>query len=61
MMATAMLRRQESRGGHARTDFPGKTENQAFSIRITLEEARKARGAAPRTSQKGEALLKPLP
>ena len=53
MMTVAMLRREESRGGHARTDFPG----QAAPVRthLTLAEARAqaremAREAAPRTA-----------
>jgi L-aspartate oxidase len=58
MMAVAMRRRTESRGGHARTDYP---EKDRFSTRsaITLEQARKVRGSAPETPQKGGALLKP--
>ncbi len=59
MMAVAMRRRTESRGGHSRTDYP---EQDAHSMRstITLEQARKVRGSAPETPQKGGALLKPL-
>jgi L-aspartate oxidase len=59
MMATAMLRRTESRGGHARTDFPAKDQRQAARTDMTLNQARKVRGAAPETPQKGGALLKP--
>jgi L-aspartate oxidase len=60
MMVAAMLKRTESRGGHARTDFPYKAENQNQRQAITLEQARKVRGSAPETPQKGGALLKPL-
>ena len=59
MMAVAMRRRTESRGGHTRTDYPTK---DPFSTRstITLEQARKVRGSAHETLQTGGALLKPL-
>jgi len=60
MMTVAMRRREESRGGHARTDFPGKAPAAAKRETITLNDARKVRGATPRTPLKGGALLKPL-
>jgi L-aspartate oxidase len=47
MMVAAMLRREESRGAHARTDFPKR-------------ETKKVGGSAPEPPQKGGALLKPL-
>ncbi len=40
MMTVSMWRRQESRGGHARTDFPEPAAGSARSF-ITLEEARR--------------------
>ncbi len=47
MMAVAMLRREESRGGHARTDFPA-TLPAAGRSTLTLDAARQyARAAAP--------------
>ncbi len=58
MMAISMKRRQESRGGHARTDFPAKALPARHTM--TLAEARKVRGSAPETPQKGGALLKPF-
>jgi L-aspartate oxidase len=58
MMAVAMRRRTESRGGHARTDFPDNHRQPRMTL--TFEQARKVRGAAPETPQKGGALLKPL-
>jgi L-aspartate oxidase len=39
MMVAAMLRREESRGAHARTDFPGKHPGSTRAA-ITLQEAR---------------------
>ena len=60
MMVVAMRRRSESRGGHARTDFPATDPGQAQRQTLTLAQARKVRGAAPETPQKGGALLKPL-
>ncbi len=41
MMAVSMWRRQESRGGHARTDFPEPVAGSTRSF-ITLHEARRA-------------------
>jgi L-aspartate oxidase len=60
MMVAAMLKRTESRGGHSRTDFPQRADNQNQRTAMTLEQARKVRGSAPETPQKGGALLKPL-
>ncbi len=63
MMCTAMLRRTESRGGHARTDFPGRTPAQAQRITLTLKEACKAGRAPPRAprggAHTGGAVVKP--
>jgi len=47
MMVVAMGRRTESRGGHARTDFPEKGVGLARREVLTWEEIRKARGSAP--------------
>jgi L-aspartate oxidase len=41
MVAAAALAREESRGGHCRTDFPGTDPNQARRSRLTLREARR--------------------
>jgi L-aspartate oxidase len=38
MMVTAMLRRQESRGGHARTDFPGHAAGTPQRLSLTWRE-----------------------
>jgi L-aspartate oxidase len=58
MMVTAMLRRQESRGGHARTDFPDRAG--PFERTLTLEEARRyAQDTGPATRPAGRALVKP--
>jgi L-aspartate oxidase len=57
MMVTAMLRRAESRGGHTRTDFPNR--GRAERLVITLQDVRKARGAAARAPHQGGALLQP--
>jgi L-aspartate oxidase len=40
MIAAAALAREESRGGHCRTDFPDTDPNQARRSRLTLREAR---------------------
>ena len=67
MMTTAMLQREESRGGHSRTDFPHAANPQR--ARVTLTQAKgRARGVmpgaptqdAPRTPQTCGALLQPL-
>jgi len=42
MMVTAMQRRTESRGGHARTDFPAKNSAQALRLTLTWDQARAA-------------------
>ncbi len=41
MVAAAALAREESRGGHFRTDFPHADPNQARRSRLTLREARR--------------------
>ncbi len=40
MMTVAMRRRAESRGGHARTDYPSAMPNQAQRLTLTLDQAR---------------------
>jgi L-aspartate oxidase len=40
MIATAALRREESRGGHYRSDFPKTDPAQARRTYLTLAEAR---------------------
>ncbi len=40
MMAVAMQRREESRGGHTRTDFPDTSPALARRMTLTLDEAR---------------------
>lgn len=45
MMATAMRRRIESRGGHFRTDYPAADPALRRRTTLTLDEARNARGA----------------
>jgi L-aspartate oxidase len=47
MMVQAMLRREESRGGHCRTDFPAASPAFARRLTLTLEEARRLAGAGP--------------
>jgi L-aspartate oxidase len=44
MMTTAMLRREESRGGHFRTDFPRTSEGNPVRATITEAQARRAQG-----------------
>jgi L-aspartate oxidase len=61
MMVVAMRRRQESRGGHARTDYPGRREELASRWTLSLEEVKKVRGAATEAPRQGGALLKPSP
>jgi L-aspartate oxidase len=46
MMVTAMARRQESRGGHARTDFPGHAPGEARRLTLTWAAALAAAPAA---------------
>jgi L-aspartate oxidase len=45
MMVQAMLRRQESRGGHWRTDFPAPSPAFARRMTLTLDEARRMTGS----------------
>ena len=47
MMVQTMLRRQESRGGHFRTDYPASSPAFARRMTITLEEARRLAGGSP--------------
>ncbi len=51
MMAVAMQRREESRGGHARTDFPDTSPALARRMALTLDEARGLARSAPRGLQ----------
>jgi L-aspartate oxidase len=44
-MVQAMRRREESRGGHFRTDFPAAAPQFARRLTMTLEEARRLSGA----------------
>jgi L-aspartate oxidase len=48
MMVVAMHRRTESRGGHARTDFPEKARGLARREMLTWEQARVASRGMPR-------------
>jgi aspartate oxidase len=55
MMVTAMARRQESRGGHARTDFPAHAPGQPQRLTLTWREvlgAETLSAAAPVTHAK---------
>jgi L-aspartate oxidase len=47
MMVHAMLRRQESRGGHWRTDFPAPSAAFARRMTLTLDEAGRRMGLDP--------------
>ena len=49
MMTASMLRREESRGGHSRTDFPTRRPELAVRTRITLGEAMETRAHYPHT------------
>jgi succinate dehydrogenase/fumarate reductase flavoprotein subunit len=42
MMVTAMQRRTESRGGHARTDFPERVPAEKLRLTLTWDQARGA-------------------
>ena len=46
MMVLAMLRRQESRGGHFRTDYPAASPAFARRMTLTLDEARRLAGGS---------------
>ncbi|QDY71632.1 L-aspartate oxidase [Qingshengfaniella alkalisoli] len=46
LIAAAALQREESRGGHFRSDFPERDPEQATRTRMTLEQARTIRDAA---------------
>jgi L-aspartate oxidase len=47
MMVTAMQRRTESRGGHARTDYPHSVPAERLRLTLTWEQARGATRSAP--------------
>ena len=47
MMVTAMQRRTESRGGHARTDFPRAIQAEKLRLTLTWDQARGAVHHAP--------------
>ncbi len=53
MMAVAMQRRQESRGGHSRTDYPATPPALARRMTLTLDGARAYARAAPRAAEAG--------
>jgi L-aspartate oxidase len=48
MMVTAMQRRTESRGGHARTDFPKSVPAEKLRLTLTWDQARGATRYSPR-------------
>ncbi|MEQ1953974.1 L-aspartate oxidase [Mesorhizobium sp. CN2-181] len=56
MMTVAALRREESRGSHFRTDFPGQ-HAQPQSPRLTLDETLEAAAILADTTSASEALL----
>ena len=59
MMCSAMLQREESRGGHSRTDFPGRAPAQRSTV--TLGTAtRQAGGTLPAALRNNGALLQPV-
>ncbi len=51
MMVVAMHRREESRGGHARTDYPAREPALAYRMTLTLDEARRLARAPVRPEQ----------
>jgi L-aspartate oxidase len=53
-----MWRRQESRGGHSRTDFPAASPAFARRITLTLDQARRLAKTLP-TAHPDQARLTP--
>jgi L-aspartate oxidase len=51
MVTAAALRRQESRGGHYRSDFPQTDPKQAKRTFLTLDDARRVAGEAARAPE----------